>query len=63
MVRVRFEPTIPVLERTKTVHGPDRAAAVIHPETSVSYSVVLLSERLSASEELCTIELPFSLIM
>jgi hypothetical protein len=26
---VEFEPTIPVFERTKTVHALDRAAAVI----------------------------------
>jgi hypothetical protein len=29
MPRVGFEPTIPVLERAKTVHGLDRAATVI----------------------------------
>jgi hypothetical protein len=29
MPRVGFEPTTPVLERTKTVHALDRAAAVI----------------------------------
>jgi hypothetical protein len=30
MPRVAFEPTIPVFERTKTVHASDRAATVIH---------------------------------
>jgi hypothetical protein len=29
MSRVRFEPTIPVFERAKTVHALDRAATVI----------------------------------
>jgi hypothetical protein len=29
MPRVRFEPTIPVFERAKTVHALDRAATVI----------------------------------
>jgi hypothetical protein len=29
MPRVGFEPTIAVLERTKTVHAPDRAATMI----------------------------------
>jgi hypothetical protein len=29
MIRVGFEPTIPVFERTKTVHALDRAASVI----------------------------------
>jgi hypothetical protein len=29
MPEVRFEPTIPVFERTKTVHALDRAATVI----------------------------------
>jgi hypothetical protein len=29
MPQVRFEPTIPVLERAKTVHASDRAATVI----------------------------------
>jgi hypothetical protein len=29
MPRVRFEPTVPVFERTKTVHALDRAATVI----------------------------------
>jgi hypothetical protein len=29
MPRVRFEPTIPALERVKTVHALDRAATVI----------------------------------
>jgi hypothetical protein len=29
MPRVGFEPTIPVFERTKTVHAFDRAATVI----------------------------------
>jgi hypothetical protein len=29
MARVRFESTIPVFERAKTVHGIDRSAAVI----------------------------------
>jgi hypothetical protein len=28
MTRVGFEPTIPVLERVKTVHASDRAATV-----------------------------------
>jgi hypothetical protein len=29
MPQVRFEPTIPVFERVKTVHALDRAATVI----------------------------------
>jgi hypothetical protein len=29
MLRVGFEPTIPVLERAKTVHALDRAVTVI----------------------------------
>jgi hypothetical protein len=29
MPQVEFEPTIPVFERTKTVHALDRGAAVI----------------------------------
>jgi hypothetical protein len=29
MPKVRFEPTIPVFERAKTVHAIDRAATVI----------------------------------
>jgi hypothetical protein len=32
MPRVGFEPTIPALERAKTVHALDRAANVIGPE-------------------------------
>jgi hypothetical protein len=36
MPRVAFEPTIPVFERTKTVHALDGAATVIgvHPHYS-----------------------------
>jgi hypothetical protein len=34
MPRVGFEPTIPVLERTKTVYALDRAAIVIYSFSS-----------------------------
>jgi hypothetical protein len=33
MLRVGFEPTTPVSDRTKTVHALDRAAAVIGEDT------------------------------
>jgi hypothetical protein len=39
MPRVRFEPTIPVLERAKTVHALDRAATVIDKHQSMHYSI------------------------
>jgi hypothetical protein len=34
--RIGFEPTIPVLERTKTVHASDRSATVIGSYTRTS---------------------------
>jgi hypothetical protein len=37
MTRVGFEPTIPVLEREKTVHALDRAVTVIG---SLSYQLI-----------------------
>jgi hypothetical protein len=36
MPRVRFESTIPVFERVKTVHALDRAATV----TGINYSII-----------------------
>jgi hypothetical protein len=44
MPRVRLEPTIPVLERTKTVHALDRAATVIGA-LDVPYTVSQISVR------------------
>jgi hypothetical protein len=46
MLRVRFEPTIPVFEQAKTVHALDRAATVIGSEEGYSCEIlanVLLS--------------------
>jgi hypothetical protein len=40
MSQVRFEPTIPVLERAKTFHALDRAATVIGMPRQ-KYSVTL----------------------
>jgi hypothetical protein len=40
MLRVGFEPTIPVFERAKTVHALDRAAAVI----GVAYFCMLFND-------------------
>jgi hypothetical protein len=36
MPRVGFEPTIPVFERGKTVHAPDRAATRIGQEFDIA---------------------------
>jgi hypothetical protein len=51
MPRVGFEPTIPVFERTKTVHALDRAATVIgRPQTlPAGNSVVLIGIKLILS--------------
>jgi hypothetical protein len=35
MPRVGFEPTVPAFERTKTIHGLDRAGTVIGSEDTV----------------------------
>jgi hypothetical protein len=40
MPRVGFEPTIPVLERVKTVHALDRAASVIGSSRTTEYKRV-----------------------
>jgi hypothetical protein len=37
MPQVRFESTIPVFERTKTVHASDRAATVIGTTIAIAY--------------------------
>jgi hypothetical protein len=40
MIRVGFEPTIPVFERAKTVHALDRAVTVIGSEVCFSEIIV-----------------------
>jgi hypothetical protein len=42
MPRVGFEPTIPVLERVKTVHGLDRAATVIGSSSAEEVLIILI---------------------
>jgi hypothetical protein len=37
MPGVGFEPTIPVFERTKTVHALDRAVTLIGNETTIDF--------------------------
>jgi hypothetical protein len=43
MPRVRFEPTIPVFERAKTLHAVDRAATVIGAKYKIWYINYLIS--------------------
>jgi hypothetical protein len=44
MLRVGFEPTIPVFERAKTVHPSDCAAAVIGVYTVIVRKSVLMRQ-------------------
>jgi hypothetical protein len=41
MLRVGFEPTIPVFEGAKTVHALDRAAVVIGLQTCTNREILL----------------------
>jgi hypothetical protein len=43
MPKVRFEPTVPVFERAKTVHALDQASTVIGPINKTIYNVNCLS--------------------
>jgi hypothetical protein len=40
MPQVGFEPTIPVFEQAKTVHGLDRAATVIGRNAYIQYDIM-----------------------
>jgi hypothetical protein len=44
MPRVRFEPTIPVFERAKTVHALDRAATTISNSNLIDLILSVLSD-------------------
>jgi hypothetical protein len=42
MPRVRFEPTIPVFERAKTVHALDRATTVIGSRLMLGREIIII---------------------
>jgi hypothetical protein len=56
MPQVRFEPTNPVFERTKTAHALDRAATVIGEYVYYNYEIKRLEFILGISHALKTLK-------